>query len=99
MVIDDSILNKLTEYLRNSFEITDIYLFGSAANGNFTWESDIDIALYLKDYNQHSLKEFAKTLFHVQNTISSRVELHFFPDKTEPLTFSAYVKNMGQKIA
>jgi len=99
MAIEDSIIIKLAEYLKGIFDLTGIYLFGSVVNGNFSDESDIDVAIFIKDYNNRSLKDFAKAQFYIQNNISSRIELHFFPDQPLPLTFPDYVMNTGQKVA
>ncbi len=99
MVIEDTILIELVHYLKETFEISGIYLFGSALNGNFTDESDIDIALFIKDYEKYSMKDFAKAFFYVQNNIGSRFELHFFSDNIIPLTFPDYVRNSGKKVA
>lgn len=95
----DIIIKKAAEYLNETFEIAAIYVFGSVIGKDFTEDSDIDMAIFLNDYDKYSLKDFAKILFYVQNHISSRIELHFFPDKTEPLTFSNHIKNIGKKVA
>jgi predicted nucleotidyltransferase len=95
----DIVIKKAAEYLNETFEISAIYIFGSVIGENFNEDSDIDMAIFLKDYNKYSLKDFAKILFYVQNHISSRIELHFFPDKSEPLTFSAHIKNISKKVA
>lgn len=96
---EHTVIKKTMIYLNETFEVSEIFLFGSVTNENFTDDSDIDMALFLKDYEKYSLKDFAKTLFYIQNNISSRIELHFFPEKTEPLTFSEHVRNTGQKVA
>lgn len=99
MVEEETIINKASAYLTETFDKPEIFIFGSVINGNFTEYSDIDMALFLKDYQEYSLKDFAKILFYIQNHISSRIELHFFPDKIEPLTFSEHVRNKGKKVA
>jgi predicted nucleotidyltransferase len=99
MVEKNTIIKKAVTYLNETFDSPEIFVFGSAVSGNFTDESDIDIALYLNGYENYSLKDFVKILFYVQNQISSRLELHFFPAESEPLTFSEHVRNIGQKVA
>ena len=96
---ENAVIKQVTEFLKGQFDIAEIFLFGSIIGGNFTGDSDIDIALFIKDYETRSLKDFAKAVFYIQDKISSRIELHFFPDKSEPLTFSDYVRNTGKKIA
>ena len=99
MVKENNIIEKATAYLYETFDRPEIFVFGSFTNGQFTDDSDIDIALFLKDYDRFSLKDFARVLFYIQDSISSRIELHFFPDKDEPLTFSEYIRNTGRKVA
>ncbi len=99
MVKEDTIIKQVVAYLKENFDIADVFIFGSILGENFSLDSDIDIALYLKDYDKYSLKDFAKKLIYIQNHISSRLELHFFPAKTEPLTFSDYIRNTGRKVA
>lgn len=96
---EDIVIKKTIEYLYETFGKPEIFIFGSFINGNFTEYSDIDIAIFLEDYEKYSLKDFAKSLFYIQNRISSRIELHFFPGKQEPLTFSEYIRNTGKKVA
>jgi predicted nucleotidyltransferase len=99
MVEKNEIIKKTITYLNEKFDTPEIFVFGSALTGNFTEESDIDIALYLRDYGNYSLNDFAKILFNVQNQISSRLELHFFPSQSEPLTFSEHIRSIGEKVA
>lgn len=99
MAYEDTLLEKTIYYLNKTIEIEDIFVFGSFVQGNFNEESDIDIAVFVKNWEKYTLKDFARELFYVQNHISSRIELHFFPCKTEPLTFPEYIKNTGRKVA
>ncbi|MCK4760979.1 MAG: nucleotidyltransferase domain-containing protein [Candidatus Aminicenantes bacterium] len=99
MVEENAVIEKVIAYLKKRVDISDIFLFGSITTGNFTEDSDIDIALYIKNYETYSLKDFARILFHIQDQFSSRIELHFFPDKAEPLTFPDYIRNTGKKVA
>jgi predicted nucleotidyltransferase len=53
-----------------------IILFGSYAKGNFTEDSDIDIAVILKDYN--NLIDTQLDLMRLRRKIDSRIEPHPF---------------------
>jgi predicted nucleotidyltransferase len=99
MAKEDTIIKKAAAYLSETFDRPEIFVFGSFSNGKFTEYSDLDMALFLEDYDKYSLKDFARILFYIQNHISSRIELHFFPKKNEPLTFSEHIKNTGKKVA
>ncbi len=99
MDTENNEIKEAVDYLNRIFDIVEIYLFGSFIRENFSDESDIDMALFLKDYDKYTLKDFAKILYYIQNHISSRIEIHFFPEKTEPLTFPDHIKNIGKKVA
>jgi predicted nucleotidyltransferase len=43
-------------------EIVSIILFGSAATGNFKKESDIDVLILVKEYNEPECKEYWKRI-------------------------------------
>jgi len=99
MAYEDALIEKAVSFLYKTIEIEDIFVFGSFVEGNFNEESDIDIAVFVKNWGKYTLKDFARQLFYIQNYISSRIELHFFPSKTEPLTFQEYIRNTGRKVA
>jgi predicted nucleotidyltransferase len=99
MDTENNEIKEAVDYLNRIFDIVEIYLFGSFIGENFSDESDIDMALFLKDYDKYTLKDFAKILYYIQNHISSRIEIHFFPEKIDPLTFPDHIKNIGKKVA
>jgi len=49
------LINQLKEVLQNNSNISFAYLFGSYADETFTDRSDVDVAVYFKDYdfNKH----------------------------------------------
>jgi uncharacterized protein len=59
-------------------------LFGSYAKGNFTKDSDIDIAVILKDYN--NLIEIQLDLMRLRRKIDSRIEPHPFRERDFDIT-------------
>lgn len=58
------------------YDYAKIILFGSYAKGNFNEDSDIDIAVVLKDFN--NLSEIQLDLMRLRRPIDSRIEPHPF---------------------
>jgi uncharacterized protein len=56
-----------------------IILFGSYAKGNYHKDSDIDVAVILKDYNNKI--ETQVDLMRIRRKIDSRIEPHPFREK------------------
>lgn len=75
-----------------------LILFGSYAKGNFNEDSDIDIAVILKDFNDVS--EMQLELMRLRRTIDSRIEPH--PYREQDFILSNPVVNeimkYGQEI-
>jgi uncharacterized protein len=61
-----------------------IILFGSYAKGTHNEDSDIDIAVILKDYN--NLIEIQVDLMRLRRKIDSRIEPHPFREKDFEIT-------------
>jgi len=61
------------------YEIVKFILFGSYAKGNYTENSDIDIAIIFNDYN--NLLEMQLDLMRIRRKIDSRIEPHPFRAK------------------
>lgn len=61
-----------------------IYLFGSYAKGNYNQDSDIDIAVILKDYG--NLNDIQLDLMRLRRNIDSRIEPHPFIEKDFNIT-------------
>jgi len=59
-----------------NYENIKIYLFGSYVKGNQNEESDIDIAVVFKDYN--NLMDMQLELMRLRRKIDSRIEPHPF---------------------
>jgi predicted nucleotidyltransferase len=73
------ISKKYAEAVRAKYEFVKIILFGSYAKGNFHKESDIDIAVVLKNYN--NLIDTQVDLMRLRRKIDSRIEPHPFREK------------------
>ncbi len=70
-------VNKKYDYIR-------MILFGSYAKGNFNEDSDIDIAVILKDYK--NLIDIQVDLMRIRRKIDSRIEPHPFREKDFEIT-------------
>ena len=75
-------LNIASEYasvVKSKYDFVRIILFGSFAKGNFNEDSDIDIAVVLKDYN--NLIDTQVDLMRLRRKIDSRIEPHPFRER------------------
>lgn len=71
-----NIANQYAEALNQKYSFIKVILFGSYAKGNFHEESDIDIAVVFKDFN--NLIEMQLELMRIRRKIDSRIEPHPF---------------------
>jgi predicted nucleotidyltransferase len=71
-----NIANIYANAVKSKYDYIKIILFGSYAKGNFNDDSDIDIAVILKDYN--SLMDIQMDLLRLRRKIDSRIEPHPF---------------------
>jgi predicted nucleotidyltransferase len=62
--------------VKANYNDTRIILFGSYAKGNYSEDSDIDIAVVLKDYS--NLIDMQLELMRLRRKIDSRIEPHPF---------------------
>ncbi len=70
------IATKYAEAVKTKYDFVRIILFGSFAKGNSNVDSDIDIAVILKDYN--NIIETQLELMKLRRKIDSRIEPHPF---------------------
>lgn len=70
------IAKKYASEVHLKYDFVKIILFGSFAKGNFHEDSDIDIAVILKDYN--NLIDTQLELMRLRRKIDSRIEPHPF---------------------
>lgn len=78
------IAEKYAEAVKSKYNFVKIILFGSYAKGNFNEDSDIDIAVILKDYN--NLMDIQLDLMRLRRKIDSRIEPHPFREKDFDIT-------------
>jgi len=71
-----NIANEYAEALNQKYNLIKVILFGSYAKGNFHEESDIDIAVVFKDFN--NIIEMQVELMRLRRKIDSRIEPHPF---------------------
>ena len=79
-----NIASRYADAVKLKYDIVKIILFGSYARGNYHKDSDIDIAVILKDYN--SLIDIQLDLMRIRRKIDSRIEPHPFREKDFDIT-------------
>ncbi len=70
------IANEYAFAIKSKYNYIKVFLFGSYAKGNYHEDSDIDIAVVLKDYN--NLMDIQLDLMRLRRKIDSRIEPHPF---------------------
>ncbi|MDP2114829.1 MAG: nucleotidyltransferase domain-containing protein [Bacteroidota bacterium] len=73
------IAEKYADAVKANFSYLRIILFGSYAKGNFNDDSDIDIAVVFKDYN--NVIDMQLELMRLRRKIDSRIEPHPFRER------------------
>ncbi|NJK85864.1 MAG: nucleotidyltransferase domain-containing protein [Bacteroidales bacterium] len=79
-----NIAEQYANALKSKYDFVKIILFGSYAKGNYNEDSDIDIAVVLKDYN--NLNDIQLELMRLRRKIDSRIEPHPFREKDFEIT-------------
>jgi len=74
-----SLAYRYAEAVKGKYDFVRIILFGSYAKGNQHIDSDIDIAVVLKDYS--NLSEIQLELMRLRRGIDSRIEPHPFRER------------------
>jgi predicted nucleotidyltransferase len=65
--------------VKNKYDINRMFLFGSYTKGSYHDESDIDIAVIFKDFD--NLMDMQLELMRIRRKIDSRIEPHPFREK------------------
>ena len=90
--------NRFALKVKSNYDCIDVILFGSYVKGTNHKESDIDIAVVLKDYD--STINIQLELMRLRREIDSRIEPHPFRlvdfDNTNPLVDE--IIRYGQKV-
>ena len=74
-----NIAHKYAYLVKEKYDYIKIIIFGSYAKGNFNNDSDIDIAVILKDYN--NIMDIQVELMRLGRKIDSRIEPHPFRER------------------
>lgn len=93
-----NIANIYANAVKSKYDYIKIILFGSYAKGNFNDDSDIDIAVILKDYS--NLMDIQLDLMRIRRKIDSRIEPHPFREKEFEMTnpIVSEIMKYGQEI-
>ena len=92
------IVRQYAELVNSAFESKKIFLFGSYAKGNYREDSDIDVAVVLKDFE--NAIDIQLELMKLRRKIDSRIEPHPFREQdfeqSNPL--ASEILKYGQEI-
>lgn len=93
-----NIARQYASLLKSNYDCKQIYLFGSYVKGTFHEESDIDIAVILKEF-ENSI-DIQLDLMRLRRKIDSRIEPHPFRERdfnmTNPVVHE--ILKHGQRI-
>jgi uncharacterized protein len=93
-----NIAQKYAGVVKANYNCIKIILFGSYAKGNYNDDSDIDIAVVIKDYN--NLMDMQLDLMRLRRKIDSRIEPHPFRESefelSDPIVYE--IVKYGQDI-
>jgi len=99
--VDPTILDIAKRYLNalreNNVQFESAWLFGSWAKGQSTTDSDIDIAIVMKDVAVKFFKEVELTKY--RRKIDSRIEPHILTLDEMDSSFSLEIMKTGLKVA
>ncbi len=93
-----NIVNEFATKVVEKYDCVGIILFGSYAKGSYHIDSDIDIAVILKDYD--NLMDIQLELMKLRRKIDSRIEPHPIKeiDFIEGSPLINEIKRYGEKI-
>ena len=88
----EKIVKKYIELVKKEINIRKAYLYGSYINGNFTEDSDIDIAIVADDFIGDIVEDTFR-LMKIRRKVDNRIEPH--PFKTSDFDLSnPYIKEI-----
>ncbi|SLM27848.1 DNA polymerase beta domain protein region [Desulfamplus magnetovallimortis] len=92
------VANEYASVISTNYDCKDIFMFGSYAKGTYHDESDIDIAVILKDFDNPI--NIQLELMRLRRKIDSRIEPHPFREKdfniNNPVAYE--ILQHGQRI-
>ena len=97
--IIEEVVKAFAELVMQNLNVSSIYLYGSYAKGDFTEDSDIDIAVICDDFSGDPVEDTLK-LMRIRRKIDNRIEPHpFRVDEFERLNpYVLEIINTGIKI-
>ncbi len=92
------IAKKFAQKVAEKYDCVSVILFGSYAKGTSNKDSDIDIAVILKDYD--NLMNIQIELMRIRREIDRRIEPHPIKERdfNESNPFAYEIKKYGEKI-
>ena len=98
----DNTIKRVVKYLKQTFCIEAIVLFGSRVSGKHTKFSDIDLAIFSSDVEKWDVEKKVRTIVKIHKLFGLDIEPHFFPAKSlkeaRPTNFVGYILKTGRKI-
>lgn len=94
------ILLKLDDFLKAAiplWPVKQVFLFGSWAWGHPHEESDIDVAIVVRDLDSDYLESLAK-IYAIAGRVDMRIEPVLFEDGRDSSGFLAHIRSQGEKI-
>ena len=93
------IVGRYIEQVNKIIKVKNAYIYGSYVNGNYTEDSDIDIAVIADDFSGDYVED-TLMLMKIRRKVDTRIEPHPFPSKdfndTNP--YAMHIKQTGLKI-
>ena len=102
MVVNDirkeieRVAGRYAELLKKEMNIDSIYLYGSYINGDYTEDSDIDIAVIAEEFTGDIVEDTLR-LMKLRRKIDNRIDPHPFKNYEDP--FIEEIIDTGVKIA
>ena len=93
-------INKVKEYkllLRNHFPLETVYLFGSYAKNNFSTDSDIDVAIVVKNM-ERDFFDIQPLLWKLRRQVDDRIEPILIERDHDNGDFLSEIKKYGIEI-
>ena len=88
---------RYAEIVRRRFDPKAIVLFGSYANGDYTKDSDIDIAVVFQNFQGDYLRTAAE-LWELRRSVSEEIEPHLLDSEQDKSGFARYILNSGHVL-
>ncbi|MBN2089685.1 nucleotidyltransferase domain-containing protein [candidate division KSB1 bacterium] len=98
--IYDTIRKYLISLIDHNIQCQNVYLYGSYAKGNFTKDSDIDLAIFSSDLSGDRIDDQV-LLMNLRNNIDVRIEPYpFLPEEfTTDNPFVKTIINTGEDLS